>query len=256
MPAAEINVRPPKKIWDTAPEHSPLTAEDVFVWRVPVVQPDRELARFSAFLSADEAARVARFHFEPDRRRAIVSRGALRVVLGRELSEPPGRIQFSYGPQGKPELSAQFIAADLRFNVSHSHEEILIALARGRAVGVDIEHFRPGIHDEEIGSRYFTSGECAALRSLAPSRRAAGFFAYWTCKEALIKAKGGGLSIPLDTFEVEVDLEIENVPLRILSGAGLDETWSIRRLPAPDGYAAAVAAAEDDWSIRCWQWQA
>jgi 4'-phosphopantetheinyl transferase len=254
MLLGEVKVMPPQRIWESATANSRLASDDVSIWRVPAGQPERELARFAGLLSADEAARVARFQFEEDRRRAIASRGALRVLLGRELNESPGRIQLAYGAQGKPELTAEFAAVDLRFNVSHSHEEILIALAHGRAVGVDIEHVRTGIHDEEISSRYFTAAECAALRSLAPSRRPDGFFAYWTCKEALIKAKGGGLSIPLDTFEVAVDFESENVPARILSPADSREKWSIRRLPAPQGYAAAIAGAGDDWDIRCWQW--
>jgi 4'-phosphopantetheinyl transferase len=255
MFVSEINVMHSQRIWEFATGNTRLEKTDVFVWRVPVGQPERELTRLAGFLSADEAARVARFHFEEDRRRAIVSRGVLRILLGTELNELPDRIQFSYGPQSKPELAADFAAADVQFNVSHSHEEILIALARGRAIGVDVEHIRPGVHDEEISSRYFTPAECVALHSLAPSRRADGFFAYWTCKEALIKAKGGGLSIPLDAFEVAVDLERENVPVCILSPADSRESWSIRRLPAPQGYAAAVAAAEKDWDIRCWQWQ-
>lgn len=255
MLVSDINVSLPQRTWESAPPDSRLAIDDVFIWRVPVGQPEAELGRLAGLLSADEAVRVARFHFEADRRRAIVSRGALRVLLGRELNQPPDRIEFTYGAQGKPDLASNF-AANLQFNVSHSHEEILIALARGRAVGVDIEHVRPGINDDEISSRYFTAAECAALRSQVPSRRADGFFAYWTCKEALIKAKGGGLSIPLDTFEVAVDFECENVPLRILSPPDSHEIWSIRRLQAPPGYAAAIAAGSNDWDIRCWQWNA
>jgi 4'-phosphopantetheinyl transferase len=240
-------------MWETPPSQNNLARDHVFVWRVPLSVSEGELKLLQALLSMEEVARVARFHRDEDRRRAIVSRGVLRILLSRELNDAPDRIELSYGAQGKPKLRAPS-ARSLQFNVSHSHEEILVAMTRDRSVGVDIEYVRPAIDDREISERYFTAAESAALLALPDAERPTGFFAYWTCKEAFIKAKGSGLSLPLDEFEVTIDFDREDVPLRILSSEAATDAWSIRRLPASNGYAAAVAAAGSGWALRCWQW--
>src|ERR1700722_9470245 len=101
MLATESNVMQPQREWESPSKHSRLAKDEFSVWRVSVLQAESQLARLRDLLAPDETARVARFHFEEDRRRAIVSRGILRILLGRELSKSPHRIQFSYGPQGK-----------------------------------------------------------------------------------------------------------------------------------------------------------
>jgi len=240
-------------MWEAPPSQNRLPKDHVFVWRVNIGLSQAELQWLEALLSVEEAAHVSRFHRQEDRRRAIVSRGVLRILLAHELNDEPDRIKLFYGAQGKPELDAR-AARGLQFNVSHSHEEILIALASERAVGVDIEHIRPAIHDLEISQQNFTATESRALLAFPPAERSAGFFAYWTCKEAFIKAKGGGLSLPLDEFEVTIDFAHQEVPLRILPSDAPTELWSVRRLRAPYGYAAAVAAAGSGWELRCWEW--
>jgi 4'-phosphopantetheinyl transferase len=242
-----------QKMWEDPPRQNRLVDNQVFVWRVHLGSALVSVERLRSFLSREETDRVARFHFEPDRRRAVVSRGLLRVLLARELDERPERIAFSCSAQGKPEL-ARHDPAGLQFNLSHSHEEILIAMARGRRLGVDIEYMRASVGEDEISGRHFTAAECSRLRAIPATQRSIAFFSYWTCKEAFIKAKGGGLSIPLNAFEVAIHLDRDDVPVRVLSPQIEGGAWSIRRLTAPEGYAAALAAAGSDWKLHCWNW--
>ncbi|MFZ0634354.1 MAG: 4'-phosphopantetheinyl transferase superfamily protein [Candidatus Acidiferrales bacterium] len=244
----------PQRTWEIPPAADPQDAGLVKIWRVSLDIPDTDLARLSDILSSEERARANRFHFAEDRRRSVVTRGALRLLLSRAMGDAPERLRFQYGPRGKPEFENGVAGVTPFFNVSHSCNEALIAIAQDRCVGVDLEHIRHDIADEEISGRYFSPAESAALRALPPSERDDGFFALWTCKEAFIKAKGGGLSIPLDQFEVTIVPGEELAPVRILAPGETQETWLIRRLPSILGYASAVAAPGADLSIACWRW--
>ena len=99
----------------------------------PALKPMR------AVLSPDELERAARFHFERDRTRFILGRAALRHTLARRLDEAPERLRFTYGPQGKPALEDE----PLGFNASGSQGLVAIAVARGAALGIDLEQPRP-----------------------------------------------------------------------------------------------------------------
>lgn len=167
------------------------------------------------YLSPDEQARAARFRFERDRRRYQVCRSALRVVLGERLQVPPEELEFTYGPQGKPEC------AGATFNVSHSNGLALIALG---ADGVDIEEIRHDIEPQNLGRSVFTPTELSHIHSVED------FFLAWTAKEALIKAEGGGFSSPLLQRTVWPALE-----------PALAERFTLVRLDVPPGFAAALA---------------
>src|SRR5262249_58019127 len=106
--------------------------------------------------------RAARFHFPRDRRRFTVARGVLREILSRYLGVPSAALKFRYSAYGKPALTDVVDNAGLRFNVSHSHEMALVAVTRGRAIGVDIEYLGREIRGEEIAERFFSSRERAS----------------------------------------------------------------------------------------------
>jgi 4'-phosphopantetheinyl transferase len=182
---------------------------------------DVEAKRFVGLLSADEHERAARFRFDRDRNRYIVCRGTLREMLG-------VRARFVYGRYGKPRLED----SDIRFNVSHSHGVGMIAIARGREIGCDIERIDPSFAGEQIPERFFSPREVAALRALPESEQCQAFFRCWTRKEAFIKACGMGVSLPLDSFDVTLGARAA-----LLRGA---ERWSLHPVDAPEGYAAAM----------------
>src|SRR5438270_8929096 len=177
----------------SAPERLTLKREEVHIWRVGLDQHPQTVARLSAVLADDERNRADKLYFEKDRRRFTVARGVLRIILGRYLNTKPEQLGFHYTKFGKPMLANAGVDA-LRFNVSHSEELAVYAVACGREVGIDIEYLRPDIEAEQIAQQFFSSTEAAMLRSLPGEVRTRAFFNCWTRKEAYIKARGDGLS--------------------------------------------------------------
>jgi 4'-phosphopantetheinyl transferase len=207
-------------------------------------------------LSEDEAARADRFHFAHDRNHFIVARGMLRVILGRYLRRPPAGLRFDYNAYGKPELRAAADGSRLRFNLSHAAGVALYCVADGRRVGVDVEYVREGAAYEEIAGHFFSERERASLAALPPEARARAFFNCWTRKEAYIKARGEGLSIPLDSFDVSLSPG-EPVALLCTRDDALEASrWSLRELALGPDYVAAVAAEGAGWRLCCWRFPA
>lgn len=185
------------------------------------------LRELRAWLSAAERARAERFVFELHRRRFVAARGMLREALAAELGVEPAAVGFEHGPRGKPRL-VRGLDPELGFNVSHAQDRALFAIARGLELGVDIEALREDVDHAAIARRFFSPRERDALLALPDTARAAAFFTIWTRKEAYVKLLGGGLAIPLDSFDVTLDA---------------DERVEIFSLDAPPGFVAALAAA-------------
>ena len=212
-------------MWSDPPENLSLQIGEAHVWRVRLEQPPERVDEFLRTLDEEERMRASRFHFDKHRRHFVVGRGVLRLLLGRYLGMRAEEVRFDYGPNGKPALGGEHRASSLRFNASHSGEIALYAFVRDREVGVDVEFIKPDFVTEGIAERFFSTGEIENLNALCETERAAGFFRFWTRKEAYIKAIGTGLSHPLNEFDVSVAI------------AG----WSIVDLDVGSGYAGAFA---------------
>jgi 4'-phosphopantetheinyl transferase len=150
-----------------------------------------------SFLAGDERQKAAGFLFEGDWERFVVARGVLRALLGCYLRRHPGGLGFGYNPYGKPHLGGD---PEIRFSTSHSHGLVLLAFARGREVGVDIERIRGDLGLEEIAAGCFSPGEIATLHSLQNGPRERAFFACWTRREALAKAEAEGSPFAASTL--------------------------------------------------------
>ena len=239
-------------LWLPISERPILDGSAVHVWRASLDQNASQVDRFERTLALDERSRAGRFHFRHDRDRFIVARGILRDILGRYLGRAPESLSFSYSSYGKPALISEGAEA-IRFNISHSHGTALYVVTRGREIGVDLELVRDGLEIEQIAGRFFSRAEISVLCALPAQLRRRAFFLCWTRKEAYIKARGEGLSLPLDQFEVSL---VPGEPAALMS-AQRDEAfrWSLRELfPAPD-YAAALAIEGRDCSVTCWDWR-
>ncbi|HEX8092146.1 MAG TPA: 4'-phosphopantetheinyl transferase superfamily protein [Blastocatellia bacterium] len=244
----------PTPTWRTPPDSLTAVRDEVHVWLLALDQPPSYIQSLKAILSADEQDRANRFHFQKDHDHYVVARGTVRTILGRYLRTGPGRLRFSYTYYGKPALEKEFEGESLRFNLSHSHGLALLAVTRDRELGVDIERIRPGISEEGIAERFFSDKEVRMLRGLPRDLQDKGFFNCWTRKEAYIKAKGEGLSMPLAIFDVSL---IPGEPAALLETRGdpLESTrWSLRELTAAPDFAAAIAVEGNDWNLICWQW--
>ena len=213
-----------------------------------------QIQSFRQNLAADEQARAGRFYFQKDREHFIVARGVLRAILGRYLNREPAGLPFCYGSHGKPALAGQSERGAIRFNVSHSHGVALYAVTREREVGIDLERIRFDLEVVEIAERFFSRREAAMLRTLPMAAQRQAFFRCWTRKEAYIKARGEGLSLPLDQFDVSL---APGEPAAVLGTQGDPSEasrWSLEELSPAPGYAAALAAEGHGWRLACWQW--
>jgi 4'-phosphopantetheinyl transferase len=239
--------------WQVAPRHPPVLDDGaVHVWRVWGRADAATSTSLERLLSAEERARAGAFRQERDRTRYLLGRGVLRLLLGRYQQRLPAELEFAYNPHGKPALVAVPGAKEIEFNVSHSGDWVLCALARRRAVGIDVEHIRPVPDWDQIAERFFAPGEAAVLRGLPTEARQTAFFHCWVRKEAYVKALGKGLSVPLREFEVSV---APGEPARLLRGHQGGKTWSLRELSLGPEYTAALAVAGEIGSLCCWDWQ-
>jgi 4'-phosphopantetheinyl transferase len=231
-----------------------LDADEIHVWRAELDQPEATVERLGQTLSPDEQERAQRFVLERVRTRFVVGRGLLRAILAGYLGRPPHRLRFAYGERGKPAL-APAESTSLRFNVSHSADVVLFAVARRREVGVDVERLRPMPRAERIAERFFSVPERQALAALPEARKVEGFFTCWTRKEAYIKARGDGLGHPLDQFAVTI---APDEPVRLSAVGDGDATeiarWSLTGLPPGPGYVAALAACGGGWRVTSRDW--
>lgn len=230
--------------WSEAPDSLSLTTGAVHVWRVDLEQPENVLERFRGVMDVEEIDRANRFHFEKHRRHFITGRGFLRHVLARYVNANPEAVKFSYGAYGKPSVSG------LQFNMSHSHNVGILALAENRELGVDVEHIRADFATEDIARRFFSRAEVEGFNSLPVNERVAAFFRCWTRKEAYIKAIGLGMSQPLDEFDVTLRPE---EPATLLYAKEDDAArWEMSDLDVGPDYAGAVIVEAPVSKIHCW----
>lgn len=201
------------------------------------------MARCAALLDAGETARADRFLRGEDRARFIASHAALRHVLARALSTDPATVAFRAEITGRPALAMP--SGQLDFNLSHSGDRALIGLVRGARIGVDVEIRRPLPDALRIARSHFAPDETRALAALPPEAREEAFFGLWTRKEAVVKALGAGLSLPLSAFCVTVPPS----PPRLLSGASGPEGWTLAEVEAGPGAAATVAVTAPNTTL-------
>lgn len=189
-------------------------------------------------LSVDEQERANRFHFPKHRAAFIAARGILRKLLGRYLHQAPMTIQFSYGQQGKPELHSDI---SLQFNSSHSQGLALMAFGHQMEIGIDLEKIQADIDILQLANNFFSENEKHTILNLTGEEQTLGFFNCWTRKEAFIKAKGMGLSLPLDQFEV--DLLTTSPASLLVTSWDINEAqeWTIFPVHPSPQYVAALA---------------
>ena len=224
---------------DNGPSVPPLLTSTIHVWTIPLCIAEDVFSTLRRVLSDDEQERASRFHFEKDARRFIVTRGSVRSILGAYTRSGAEDLRFFYSAEGKPSLHRP--VSDIRFNVSHSRDLALLAIARGRDLGVDLEWKNEDIEVEKLAERFFSVQEHRSLLGQAPEKKIAAFFRGWTCKEAFLKAQGMGLSRSLSSFDVDMNV---GQPARLLAtrpDATEADHWFLQELEVAEQYAAAVA---------------
>lgn len=224
-----------------------LDAAEVHLWQASL--DGRPADIFESFLSADELERANRFHFNEDRTHFVVARGLLRNLLAAYLGVNCAELRFSYGAKGKPFLLLDG-QTQINFNLSHSHGRAAFAFSRGRELGVDLEYVKEDFAAELIATRFFSRSEVLALRAVPAELRNQAFFNCWTRKEAYIKARGEGLSLPLAEFDVSLR---PGEPAALLNNYREErevERWSMNAIPSPQDYVGALVVEGHDWRLK------
>jgi 4'-phosphopantetheinyl transferase len=231
----------------------PLSVDEVHCWSASLdgVAPEA-FARLEATLTAGERERSTRFRFERDRRRFIAARGTLRDILGRYLGIEPGGIEFVYNPFGKPGLRPG-PERRLEFNLSHAGGRALIAVATDSRVGVDLESVHPHRDHAEIARHSFSAREVEQLHAVPRHRYAEAFLGCWTKKEAWLKARGHGLTMPMSRLPVPLTTDAARDPIEIFGLS--NERWSFYALRPAPGYIGALVLEGAGRRLRQERWE-
>jgi 4'-phosphopantetheinyl transferase len=221
-----------------------LPRDEIHLWLAGYDEIDtgRLDGAYRALLNKFETEQQSRFYFERDRRRYLVTRALVRTVLSRYEPIAPNDWLFTNNAYGRPSVANELKDCELFFNVSHTQNLIVLGVAKGRTLGVDVEHIRTRHASIDIARRYFAAVEVQALLETSTDRQLSRFFEYWTLKEAYIKARGMGLSIPLDKFSFSYpnDAAIEfAVHPDLRDDAEHWQFWQLR--PGPDHILALCA---------------
>jgi 4'-phosphopantetheinyl transferase len=221
----------------------------VHIWRVLLPDFFGKKNDLRALLNVDEGNRADRFKFAIHQDRFIIARALLRKILNLYTGIPPESIKFDYGNRGKPYLSEN--RHHLQFNLSHSEDWAVYAIAKDAEIGIDVEKNRDHFK-ESVAKRFFSQQEYQELIQLPYAKQAQAFYQIWVKKEAVIKVLGDGLSMPLSDFSVRYDFQNEHILIEDphhfcelqLHSFNIDIT-----------YPAAVAVKSGFNSVENWEWK-
>ena len=224
--------------------HTSIAVNAIHIWGIELDGSSRCLARCTQWLAEEEQHRAQRMFREEDRRRYVLAHGGLRAVLSRYLGVGPDRVELLRSEAGKPSLAKELGGRPaLTFNMSHAHDRALIAVSKGQEIGVDIERIRSDVEVAKLSERYFTPSEHTAIIHSTQEQRATRFFRYWVAKEAVLKARGIGIS-GLSQCEIFFDTDGVGTEVAVLPESLLQNSLRVCLLPCDEGWEAAVAAQD------------
>ncbi|QQP93684.1 4'-phosphopantetheinyl transferase superfamily protein (plasmid) [Skermanella sp. TT6] len=203
---------------------------------------------YRSLLAPEEMERYRRYLNDRARHEYLVTRALVRTVLSRYADVPPAAWRFRSNAHGRPEIAGPALPgrdlSGLRFNLSNTNGLVACAVAAGCEIGIDVENLERAGDVRELADRFLAPAEAADLRSLPPAGRSLRFFTYWTLKEAYVKARGLGLSIPLDGFALDL---ADPARIRIAFEPGLDDAaarWSFATFRPTGNHLMAVAVGQ------------
>jgi len=227
-----------------------LPDDEVHVWYADFGDV-REPNALTWILSPEEQDRASRFRVAAPRDQFLISRALLRLALAGYLRIDPRDVRFQTNEHGKPELRG---TCELQFNLSHTDGAAAMAITRARAIGIDIERVRHDVQTLDIADRFFSSTESDWLHSQPPSKAGPSFFACWTAKEAYIKARGIGLSMPLQAFTVIPSPSCKILEDELAVESACATNFTIRSLELGPDLVGAVAMEGEGLRVRLGKW--
>lgn len=241
--------------WNNPPKKFLLEAGQAHVWRIDLRTLGQDLNLYEDVLSEVEFSKAQKFYFQADRIRYACTRATTRRILGKYLHIAPGNLVFGYNQYGKPHLDDMKLERNLDFNISHAGNISLLAVVKDRRIGVDLEKVHNDDSLNTIAKRFFTPDEFERLILLPDALRPEAFFTCWTRKEAFIKARGEGLTIPLDQFAVTFSPdEIPGVTYNRYTPEE-SELWEMYHLEPDEGYVGALVVEGTSLDVVGWDWR-
>ena len=183
----------------------------VQVWLLDPAEATDRLPWLYGWLAQDERQRAERRHQEEDRRLFVVAHALARWSLSQVATKiSPADWVLVAGNHGKPEVvqPREWASGRLRYNLSHTAGLVACAVTVSVDCGVDVERIDRSVDHERLGRRVLTDRERDDVAQVPADRRTGRFMAYWTVKEAYLKARGDGLSLPPSA----VDLTLPEIP--------------------------------------------
>ena len=175
-----------------------------------------------ALLDTEERQQHQRYIPPAKRHEYLVTRVLVRTVLGKMLGLPPATLHFVKNEWGRPALAPGLLSANIHFNVSHTDGLVVCLVSSEHEVGVDTELLSRAPTLLRLAPNVFASDELEALSALPEKKQAQRAVHLWTLKESYIKARGMGLSIPLDSFAFRFDQS--NIILELANPLEDDQT--------------------------------
>lgn len=227
-----VAVRP----WQSVTAFPDLGSDDIHLWQFSLQTSENQSKQLRSLLSQEEIARAARLIRPVDGLRFMFGRARLRQLLAGYLGCDPASLKLTTLPQGKPVL----VDSTLSFNLSHSGELALLAIARTLPLGVDLEQFRPELDWKPLAGRYFSPGEQRALQTLPPALQTRAFITIWTRKEAWLKATGSGFQLCFDSIEVSAPPAAAAL-LSCQENPAAPSQWHLEDIPMAGNYCATLS---------------
>lgn len=216
----------------------------VDVWSGHLALGAEELLGLAGVMNDSERQKAQTFRLPLMHDRYVAVRGLLRQTLAGYLQVDPASLQFETGEYGKPCLAC----GSLYFNISHTGDFLLIAVADFPDIGVDIETVKPRGSLDGLARRCFSDCEFDRWQRLPEEQQLQTFYRLWTKKEAFVKAVGRGIALGLEHCEVE--LEPGGQLLAIPAEYGPAEAWKSTELPVEANACAALVAPNCGFALR------
>lgn len=228
-----------------------ISRESADLWYCSFDLNQTHIPYYLTLLSSDEILKAKRFKFEIDRERFIISRGILRVLLGRYLKENPKEIEFEYSSYGKPFVLHN---DNIKFNISHSGNMAVFGFVKDVEIGVDIEKIKEDFDVLKLAKSFFSKDEIVALEKQPKEELSRTFFRCWTRKESFIKAEGSGLSFPLDKFSVSMDTDDDAELLKTDWDFSEKLNWNLFPFTPATQYIGALAVRNKLTKVSYFDW--
>lgn len=227
--------------WQNCPSRLSISQSEIHIWRVDLDCVNYNAEKHFSLLSSEEVKHCNQFVFLRDRYRYQVTHGMKRIILASYLDCDPQCLCFEAGKYGKPAITSLHNSLNIQFNISHSHNIILMAMTIENTLGIDIEYHLKKISIDNLSEFLFSPMEKQTFLALkSQPEKTEAFFRYWTRKEAYLKAKGIGLIADLSNISVDMHALPTDDWLKVSTLEKVE--WKLFTLNVGQFYSASVVA--------------